>query len=117
MNRQPIIFAMANPDPEIWPEEVEGIVEVMATGRSDYPNQVNNALCFPGMFRGILDARAQKVTDGMKMAAAFAISRGVPESHLNNEYIMPSIFDTDMADQVAKGVKAAAIKSGVALKN
>ena len=76
-----------------------------------------NALCFPGMFRGILDARAQKVTDGMKMAAAFAISRAVPESHLNNEYIMPSIFDTDMADQVAKGVKAAAMKSGVALKN
>ncbi len=117
MNRKPIIFAMANPDPEIWPEEVEGVVEVMATGRSDYPNQVNNALCFPGMFRGILDARAQKVTDGMKMAAAFAISKGVPESHLNNEYIMPSIFDTDMADQVAKGVKAAAMKSGVALKN
>jgi len=117
MNTNPIIFAMANPDPEIWPEEVEGLVEVMATGRSDYPNQVNNALCFPGMFRGILDARAQKVTDEMKMAAAFAISKGVPESHINNEYIMPSIFDTDVADQVAKNVKAAAIKSGVALKN
>lgn len=117
MNKDPIILAMANPDPEIWPEEIDEYVAVMATGRSDYPNQVNNALCFPGMFRGLLDARAQKVTDEMKMAAALAISEGVPSNHLNNDYIMPSIFDTDVAYEVAKNVKMAAIKGGVALKN
>ena len=114
MNRDAIVFAMANPDPEIWPEEAAGHVRVMATGRSDYPNQVNNALCFPGMFRGVLDVRAREINDDMKIAAARAIADGVPERHLNEEYVMPSIFDTSVVRKVARAVAAAARKSGVA---
>ena len=114
MNRDAIVFAMANPDPEIWPEEATGHVRVMATGRSDYPNQVNNALCFPGMFRGVLDVRAREINDDMKIAAARAIADGVPERHLNEEYVMPSIFDTSVVRKVAQAVAAAARKSGVA---
>ena len=78
MNDEPIVFAMANPDPEIWPEEAQGIARVMATGRSDYPNQINNALCFPGIFRGALDVRAREINEEMKLAAAQAIAAGVP---------------------------------------
>ena len=114
MNRDAIVFAMANPDPEIWPEDAADHVRVMATGRSDYPNQVNNALCFPGLFRGVLDVRAREVNDEMKLAAARAIADGVPERHLNEEYIMPSIFDTAVVRKVAREVAAAARKSGVA---
>jgi malate dehydrogenase (oxaloacetate-decarboxylating) len=114
MNRDAMVFAMANPDPEIWPEDVAGHVRVMATGRSDYPNQVNNALCFPGMFRGVLDARASEINDEMKIAAAHAIAAGVPDRHLNEEYIMPSIFDTSVVRTVARDVAAAARKTGVA---
>ena len=114
MNRDAIVFAMANPDPEIWPEEAVGHVRVMATGRSDYPNQVNNALCFPGMFRGVLDVRAREINDDMKIAAARAIADGVPDRHLNEEYVMPSIFDTSVVRKVAQAVAAAARKSGVA---
>ena len=114
MNRDAIVFAMANPDPEIWPEDAADHVRVMATGRSDYPNQVNNALCFPGLFRGVLDVRAREVNDEMKLAAARAIAAGVPERHLNEEYIMPSIFDTGVVRKVAREVAAAARKSGVA---
>ena len=114
MNRDAMVFAMANPDPEIWPEDVAGHVRVMATGRSDYPNQVNNALCFPGMFRGVLDARASEINDEMKIAAAHAIAAGVPDRHLNEEYIMPSIFDTSVVRTVARDVAAAARKAGVA---
>jgi malate dehydrogenase (oxaloacetate-decarboxylating) len=114
MASDPIVFAMANPDPEIWPEEAAGHVRVMATGRSDYPNQVNNALCFPGMFRGVLDVRAKEINDDMKIAAAEAIADGVPERHLNEEYVMPSIFDTSVVRKVARAVGAAARKSGVA---
>jgi malate dehydrogenase (oxaloacetate-decarboxylating) len=90
MNTDPIVFAMANPDPEIWPEEVEGMVRVMATGRSDYPNQINNALCFPGMFRGALDVRAREINEEMKLAAAYAIASGVPNSDLNEDFIVAS---------------------------
>lgn len=114
MNRDAMVFAMANPDPEIWPEDIAGHVRVMATGRSDYPNQVNNALCFPGMFRGVLDARASEINDEMKIAAAHAIAAGVPDRHLNEEYIMPSIFDTSVVRTVARDVAAAARKTGVA---
>ena len=114
MNINPIVFAMANPDPEIWPEEVEGIVKVMATGRSDYPNQVNNALCFPGLFRGVLDARSKEINDSMKLAAARAIADGVPSRHLNNDYIMPSIFDKSVVRKVASEVAKAAKESGAA---
>ena len=114
MNRDAMVFAMANPDPEIWPEDVAGHVRVMATGRSDYPNQINNALCFPGMFRGVLDARASEINDEMKVAAARAIAAGVPDRHLNEEYIMPSIFDTSVVRTVARDVAAAARKTGVA---
>lgn len=114
MNSDPIVFAMANPDPEIWPEEVEGIVKVMATGRSDYPNQVNNALCFPGLFRGVLDAHSKEINDHMKLAAARAIADGVPSRHLNNDYIMPSIFDKSVVKKVASEVAKAAKESGAA---
>ena len=114
MNSDPIVFAMANPDPEIWPEEGEGIVKVMATGRSDYPNQVNNALCFPGLFRGVLDAHSKEINDDMKLAAARAIADGVPSKHLNNDYIMPSIFDKSVVKKVASEVAKAAKESGAA---
>jgi len=114
MSRDPIVLAMANPDPEIWPEEAEGHVRVMATGRSDYPNQVNNALCFPGLFRGVLDVRARDINDEMKIAAARAIADQVPDSQLNEEYIMPSIFDTSVVRRVARAVGTAARKSGLA---
>jgi malate dehydrogenase (oxaloacetate-decarboxylating) len=114
MKSDPIVFAMANPDPEIWPEEVEGMVRVMATGRSDYPNQINNALCFPGMFRGALDVRAREINEEMKLAAAYAIASGVPKSDLNEDFIVPSIFDLGVVRKVAKEVGSAAHKTGVA---
>ena len=114
MSRDPVVFAMANPDPEIWPEEAAGHARVMATGRSDYPNQVNNALCFPGLFRGVLDVRARVINDEMKFAAAEAIAGQVPDSQLNEEYIIPSIFDTAVVRRVARAVGAAARRTGVA---
>ena len=114
MNVDPIVFAMANPDPEIWPEEVEGLVRVMATGRSDYPNQINNALCFPGMFRGALDVRAREINEEMKLAAAHAIASGVPTSDLNEDFIVPSIFDLGVVRKVAREVAKAAHRTGVA---
>jgi malate dehydrogenase (oxaloacetate-decarboxylating) len=114
MNADPIVFAMANPDPEIWPEEVEGMVRVMATGRSDYPNQINNALCFPGIFRGALDVRAREINEEMKLAAAYAIASGVPNSDLNEDFIVPSIFDLGIVRKVAREVANAAHKTGVA---
>jgi malate dehydrogenase (oxaloacetate-decarboxylating) len=116
MNDKPIVFAMANPDPEIWPEELKGIAGVMATGRSDYANQINNALCFPGMFRGALDVRATTINEEMKFAAAQAIAAGVPDSDLNEDYIIPGIFDLSVVRRVAKEVAAAAQKTGVARK-
>ena len=117
MNDNPIVFAMANPDPEIWPEELKGVARVMATGRSDYPNQINNALCFPGMFRGALDVRATTINEEMKMAAAQAIASGVPNSDLNEDFIVPSIFDMGVVRRVAREVASAAQKSGVARRS
>jgi len=114
MAPDPIVFALANPDPEIRPEEAEPYVRVMATGRSDFPNQINNALCFPGLFRGALDARARTVNLEMKLAAAEAIAAAVDESELSEEYIIPSIFKREMFQAVAQAVREAAIRTGVA---
>jgi malate dehydrogenase (oxaloacetate-decarboxylating) len=113
MAPRPIVFALANPDPEIDPAEVEGIAAVMATGRSDYPNQINNVLCFPGIFRGALDARATDITERMKLAAADAIARAVPDDELDPTHIVPSVFDTRVVELVAAAVAAAAIEDGV----
>jgi malate dehydrogenase (oxaloacetate-decarboxylating) len=107
MARDPIVFAMANPVPEIMPEVAARYVRVMATGRSDYPNQINNSSCFPGFFRGLLDSRAARVTDAMKIAAAKAIAALVSPRELNEEYIAPSMFDPRVAPAVAEAVAAA----------
>ena len=114
MNRDPIVFAMANPEPEISPEDALPHVRVMATGRSDYPNQINNVLAFPGVFRGLLDSQTREVNSEMKLAAAHAIASAVPSRHLNEEYIMPSVFDRAMVRSVARAVAAAARRTGVA---
>jgi malate dehydrogenase (oxaloacetate-decarboxylating) len=116
MNRDPIVFAMANPVPEIHPEEVGGLVRVMATGRSDYPNQINNSCCFPGFFRGMLDVRARRVNDEMKLAAAHALAAIVSKTELSEEYITPSMFDPRVVPAVAAAVSEAAVKTGVARK-
>jgi malate dehydrogenase (oxaloacetate-decarboxylating) len=113
MNDDPIVFAMANPDPEIRPELVRDIVRVMGTGRSDYPNQINNVLAFPGIFRGALDARATDITEGMKLAAAEAIAASVSDEDLSETNIMPSVFDRSVSIAVAKAVAAAAVVDGV----
>jgi malate dehydrogenase (oxaloacetate-decarboxylating) len=113
MNADPIVFAMANPDPEIRPELVEGLVRVMGTGRSDYPNQINNVLAFPGIFRGALDARATDITEGMKLAAAAAIAQSVSDEELSETNIMPSVFNPEVSARVAKAVAAAAVADGV----
>ncbi len=114
MAKDPIVFAMANPDPEIYPEEAVGKVAVMATGRSDYPNQINNVLCFPGIFRGALNCRASKINEEMKLAAANAIAGIITDNELHYDYIIPSVFDKRVAKAVAKNVERAAKKSGVA---
>jgi malate dehydrogenase (oxaloacetate-decarboxylating) len=114
MARDPIVFAMANPVPEIMPEEAEPYVRVMATGRSDYPNQINNVLCFPGFFRGLLDCRAGKVTDDMKVAAAYAIASVVSRKELHEEYVIPSVFNKKVAPAVAREVVQAAQRAGFA---
>src|SRR2546430_6074336 len=108
MNRDPIVFAMANPVPEILPEEAGPYVRVMATGRSDYPNQINNSCCFPGFFRGMLDVRARRVNDEMKLAAAHALAAIVSKGELSEEYITPSMFDGRVVPAVAAaGAEAA----------
>jgi malate dehydrogenase (oxaloacetate-decarboxylating) len=114
MARNPIVFAMANPVPEIQPEEAGRHVRVMATGRSDYPNQINNVLCFPGFFRGLLDSRARTVNDDMKLAAARALAACVARGELSEEYIIPSVFNKAVAPAVAAGVARAAHETGVA---
>ncbi len=114
MARNPIVFAMANPVPEIQPEEAARHVAVMATGRSDYPNQINNVLCFPGFFRGLLDCRARAVNDEMKLAAARALAACVGRSELSAEYIIPSVFNKAVAPAVAEGVARAAYQTGMA---
>ncbi|CAG7615359.1 NAD-dependent malic enzyme [Paenibacillus solanacearum] len=116
MAPDPIVFAMANPTPEILPEEAEPYVRVMATGRSDYPNQINNVLCFPGIFRGVLDCRASCVTEQMKLAAAKAIASVVSDEELNEHYIIPSVFNTAVVERVREAVIQAAYESGVARK-
>ncbi len=114
MAKDPIVFALANPDPEIRPEIAAEHVRVMATGRSDYPNQINNVLCFPGLFRGVLDARAWDINEEMKVAAAHAIADSVAKSELSEEYIIPSVFNRAVFVKVAKAVADAAYKSGAA---
>jgi malate dehydrogenase (oxaloacetate-decarboxylating) len=109
MAPDPIVFAMANPNPEVTPEEAAPYVRIMATGRSDYPNQINNVLCFPGIFRGALDVRATRITEPMKMAAARAIADAVPERELRDDCIVPSVFDRKVAPAVAAAVAATAV--------
>ncbi len=118
MNRDPIIFAMANPDPEILPAEATlAGAKVVGTGRSDYPNQVNNVLAFPGIFRGALDVRARLINEEMKIAAAYAIANLIPDYEVHPDYVIPAPFDSRVAPAVAKGVAKAAIETGVAQLN
>jgi malate dehydrogenase (oxaloacetate-decarboxylating) len=114
MTSDAIVFAMANPTPEVPPEEIEGMVAVIATGRSDYPNQINNVLAFPGVFRGALDVRAATINEEMKLAAARAIAAIVKPEELGAEYIVPSVFNREVAPAVAAAVAAAAEATGVA---
>ncbi len=114
MNDDAMVFAMANPNPEVNPEEAAPYVRIMATGRSDYPNQINNVLCFPGIFRGALDVRARSITEEMKMAAARAIADIVEEQELREDYIIPSVFNRDVAPAVASAVAEQARTSGTA---
>lgn len=114
MARNPIVFAMANPTPEIMPDVAMPVAAVVATGRSDFPNQVNNLLAFPGIFRGALDVRAARISERMKLAAAYAIASIVGESERSAEYIIPSVFDQRVVDAVAKAVANVAIEEGIA---
>jgi len=117
MAKDPIVFAMANPTPEIDPRLAAPYVKVMATGRSDFPNQINNVLCFPGIFRGALDSEATDITDEMKLAAAEAISSVIDPADLNEKYIIPDAFDTRVVERIRKAVAEAALNSGVARKS
>ncbi len=114
MNHDPIVFALANPDPEVAPEEALQYTRILATGRSDYPNQINNVLCFPGVFRGALDVRATAITESMKTAAARAIAAIVSDDELREDYIIPSVFNREVAPAVAAAVSAEARASGTA---
>jgi malate dehydrogenase (oxaloacetate-decarboxylating) len=114
MAKNPIIFAMANPDPEIMPEEVGRSARIIATGRSDYPNQINNVLCFPGLFRGVLDCQAREINDPMLFAAAKAIAQMVTEEELSEDYIIPGVLNRKVPERVANNVREAAIQTGVA---
>ncbi|WP_226530162.1 NAD-dependent malic enzyme [Metabacillus niabensis] len=117
MAKDPIVFALANPDPEIDPEIAEPYVKVLATGRSDYPNQINNVLCFPGIFRGALDCRASEINEQMKIATAKAIADVVSDDELSETYIVPSVFNQKVVEKVRKAVVKAAHESGVARKD
>ena len=114
MNEDSVIFVMANPDPEIRPEEAVGHARIIATGRSDYPNQINNVLCFPGIFRGALDVRAHEINEDMKLAAARAMAGVIPDEELSEDYIIPSVFDERVAPTVAEAVAETAKASGMA---
>ena len=115
MAEKPILFPMANPIPEIMPELAKNAgAAVVGTGRSDFPNQINNVLAFPGIFRGALDVRAKDINDEMKVAAAYAIANLIEEDELNPDYIIPNPFDERVAPAVAKAVAEAARKTGVA---
>jgi malate dehydrogenase (oxaloacetate-decarboxylating) len=114
MNQDAIVFALANPEPEIRPELIpaDSPVRVVATGRSDYPNQVNNVLCFPGLFRGALDARARNISEEMKLAAARAIAESIPDDQLSEDYILPSVFNEAVSRRVAEAVFDEATRTG-----
>ncbi len=114
MNDDAMVFAMANPNPEVAPEEAAPYARIVATGRSDYPNQINNVLCFPGLFRGALDVRARAISEDMKMAAAEAIARIIPDSELREDYVIPSVFNRDVAPVVAAAVAERAKAEGSA---
>ena len=116
MKPQSIVFALANPVPEIMPELIPSNVKVMATGRSDYPNQVNNSLAFPGIFKGILEVRAKSITDKMKISAAKAIASVIPRRLLSSDFIIPSVFDINVVKSVSENIAAAAVKEGVSRK-
>jgi malate dehydrogenase (oxaloacetate-decarboxylating) len=107
-----IVFALANPIPEIMPSEIQGMARIIATGRSDFPNQINNVLCFPGLFRGALDAGAKAITEEMKIVAARAIAETIPDELLTEDYILPSVFNEEVVPRVAEAVAAEAIRSG-----
>ena len=104
MEKDAIVFAMANPDPEILPEDARPVAAVVATGRSDYPNQINSVLCFPGIFRGALDCRAKTITEEMKLAASHAIAETLDEQHLNPDYIIPTVFDKSVTPKIATAI-------------
>jgi len=114
MNDDAMVFAMANPNPEVNPEEAAPYVRVMATGRSDYPNQINNVLAFPGIFRGALDVRARRITEDMKLAAAHGIADVVTDDELAEDYIIPSVFNGYVSSCVASAVAREAERSGAA---
>jgi malate dehydrogenase (oxaloacetate-decarboxylating) len=113
MNKDPFVFAMANPNPEVKPEDAAKYVSVMATGRSDYPNQINNVLAFPGIFRGVFDVRAPKITEEMKMAAAQGIASVVSDEELRPDYIIPSVFNDDVCPAVSRAVAEEAQREGM----
>jgi malate dehydrogenase (oxaloacetate-decarboxylating) len=112
MNPDPFVFAMANPNPEVAPEQAAQFARVMATGRSDYPNQINNVLAFPGVFRGALDARAPAITEEMKLAAARGIAGTIDDDELDEDYIVPSVFNRDVSQAVAGAVAGVAARDG-----
>ena len=115
MAEKAIVFAMANPTPEIFPDEAKmGGAFIVGTGRSDFPNQVNNVLAFPGIFRGALDVRAKEINEEMKVAAAYAIANVVSDDELSPEYVLPDAFNKKVVENVAKAVREAAIKTNVA---
>jgi malate dehydrogenase (oxaloacetate-decarboxylating) len=114
MAADPIVFALANPRSEVEPEEIEQLAAVIATGRSDYPNQINNVLAFPGVFRGALDVRASAITSEMELAAAHALAQVISDAELSADYIVPSVFDRTVAPAVARAVSDAAVAAGVA---
>jgi len=114
MAKNPIIFAMANPTPEIMPEQIGRLARIIATGRSDYPNQINNVLCFPGLFRGVLDSQAREVNDPMLFAAANAIADMITEEELSEDYIIPGVLNRRVPEQVSNSVREAAFHTGVA---
>jgi malate dehydrogenase (oxaloacetate-decarboxylating) len=114
MTPEAIVFALANPVPEIRPEEIPDNVAIMATGRTDYPNQINNVLAFPGVFKGALKVRASTIDEGMKLAAARAIADTISPDEMHADYIVPSVFNRRVAESVAEAVADAAIASGTA---
>ena len=116
MKKNSIVFALANPVPEIMPELIPANITIMATGRSDYPNQVNNSLAFPGIFKGLLDVRAKTISDGMKISAAKAIASVIPKNLLNPDFIIPSVFDKNVVEGVSKNIASQAIEEGVSRK-